>query len=91
MRTIYILMLVLILMPLSVKAQTHEVKAENDNQIITAVSLYNERKFDKAAEVLDGIIAADLKNDAAWYYLSLCAVSRQAICSARACALLPAF
>ena len=78
-------MLVLILMPLSVKAQTHEVKAENDNQIITAVSLYNERKFDKAAEVLDGIIAADLKNDAAWYWAGLTALGKSDVTKAEAC------
>ena len=46
-------------------AQNHDAKALQENEIITAVSLYNERKLDQAQTVLKTVLAADPQNDAA--------------------------
>ena len=50
----------------SLPAQDKDMKTGHENDIITAVSLYNERDFKGAAEVLDKVVSQAPDNDAAW-------------------------
>ena len=43
----------------------------SDNQLVDAVSLYNEGQLQEAEALLSGICAASPENDAAWYYRGL--------------------
>lgn len=42
-----------------------------ENQVVSAVSEYNEKNFSKAAEILERVVAESPGNDAAHYYLGL--------------------
>ena len=64
---IFISALILLFAGTSLSAQEKDLTAARENDIVTAVSLYNERDFKGAAAVLDGIISEAPDNDAAWY------------------------
>lgn len=66
-------------------AQNHDAKALQENEIITAVSLYNERKLDQAQTVLKTVLAADPQNDAAWYWSAMIAFARNDAAKAEEC------
>ena len=66
-------------------AQNHDAKALQENEIITAVSLYNERKLDEAQTVLNTVLAADPQNDAAWYWSAMIAFARNDAAKAEEC------
>ena len=66
-------------------AQDQEMRALRENDIVTAVSLYNERKFDDAESVLNRIMAADPGNDAAWYWSAMIAFARNDAAKAEEC------
>lgn len=66
-------------------AQNHDAKALQENEIITAVSLYNERKLDQAQTVLNTVLAADPQNDAAWYWSAMIAFARNDAAKAEEC------
>ena len=71
--TLYILIssLVLLFTGLSLSAQERAEEALRENEVLTAVSLYNKRDFKSAAAMLDKTISADPSNDAAWYWRAL--------------------
>ena len=71
--TLYILIssLVLLFTGLSLSAQECAEEALRENEVLTAVSLYNKRDFKAAAAMLDKTISADPSNDAAWYWRAL--------------------
>lgn len=96
MQRIYILIISLILLawPAVLHAQEHEAKALQENEIVTAVSLYNEGKFDEADAVLAKVMAADPLNDAAWYWSAMTAfmhndATRAEECLRKACEIDP--
>lgn len=66
-------------------AQSIRPEAKNENLVLTAVQKYNGRDFSGAETILKQVVADDPQNDAAWYYLSLCAVSRQDLETAEEC------
>ncbi|MBE6243005.1 MAG: tetratricopeptide repeat protein [Bacteroidales bacterium] len=72
---IYIILSLAILLPASLSGQSVREGAESANMIITAVERYNERDIDGAKKILQQIIAEDSENDAAWYYMALCAIA----------------
>ena len=47
---------------------------DTGNMLITAVTSYNEGKYDEASSTLTNIIELDQSNDAAWYYLAMCSM-----------------
>lgn len=62
-------------------AFTAEASAQNirqlnkSNMILTAVEAYEKGDYSKAEKWLSQVTAIDKENDAAWYYLALCAVA----------------
>lgn len=82
---IFIASILLLLLSDAVMAQTKDVELVPENEIITAVSLYNERKFDEAESVLNKVLAADSRNDAAWYWSSMIAMMRNDAAKAEEC------
>ena len=50
--------------------------------VVAAVTKYNEKDYSGAEAVLKQAVAEDPENDAAWYYLALCASARQDMASA---------
>lgn len=87
MHRIHILIVSLLLMVTSaaLHAQDHQAMASLENEIVTAVSLYNERKFDEAEAVLNKVMAADPRNDAAWYWSAMIAMMRNDAARAEEC------
>jgi len=71
--------IVLFLLALGASAQDIPVRIEHENEIITAVSRYNERDFDAAAAILAEIISEDPQNDAAWYWSALTSLGKNDI------------
>ena len=49
----------------------------SDNQLVDAVSLYNEGHLQEAETLLSSICAASPENDAAWYYRGLTRIKLQ--------------
>ena len=47
---------------------------DTGNMLITAVTKYNEGKYDEASTTLTNIVELDPSNDAAWYYLAMCSM-----------------
>ncbi len=88
MHRIHILIASLVLLlfcPAALTAQDQEIRALQENDIVTAVSLYNERKFDDAEAVLNKVMAADPRNDAAWYWSAMIAFVRNDAVRAEEC------
>ena len=86
-QTLYIFISSLLLLfvghPLS--AQEREKEALHENEVLTAVSLYNERNFKAAAGILDKTISEDPSNDAAWYWRALVSLGLNDIDKAEEC------
>ena len=66
-------------------AQDRVTKASQENEIVTAVSLYNERKFEEAQAVLNTVLAADAQSDAAWYWSAMIAFANNDAAKAEEC------
>ena len=81
MRSIYILLtfLMLLFARFGAAAQVADMKTGHENDIITAVSLLDERDFKASREILDRIIAQDPSNDAAWYWSALVSMNMNEI------------
>lgn len=72
-KTIYkiISILCLSLSGLAMKAQDPDLAIKHENDLITAVSLFNDRKLEESQAVLDKILSEDPSNDAAWYWSAM--------------------
>lgn len=72
-RTIYkiIAILCLGLSAMALKAQDPDAVIRHENDIITAVSLFNDRKLEEAQAILDRVVSEDPANDAAWYWSAM--------------------
>ncbi len=66
-------------------AQTLRPEAEHENMILSAVAKINGKDVDGAMALLQEIIAEDPGNDAAWYYLAQCAVTKNDLETAEQC------
>ncbi len=82
---IFISALMLLFAGTLLSAQDKDVTVGHENDIVTAVSLYNERDFKGAAAVLDGIISEAPDNDAAWYWSALVALGLNDVNKAETC------
>ena len=80
---IFITFLILFLAGTSVSAQTGN--ASHENSIVTAVSLYNERDFQGAKKILDGILSENDSDDAAWYWSALVSLGLNDVQKAEEC------
>ena len=65
-----------------IQAQTPRPESRGGNMVVAAVTKYNEKDYAGAEAVLKQAVAEDPENDAAWYYLALCASARQDMASA---------
>ena len=65
-----------------VQAQTNRPESRGGNMVLTAVAKYNNNDYAGAEAVLKQAVAEDPENDAAWYYLALCASARQDMAAA---------
>ena len=54
----------------------------HENMVVSAVQKYNEGKYDEASDILDKILQADTRNDAAWYYSALISLAKDDIAAA---------
>ena len=81
MHKIYILLttLCLAILPVLSSAQSRNQEAAAENDIISAVALYNERNFDGAKAILDRLRVNDPSNDAAWYWSALVCLGKNDI------------
>ena len=52
-----------------------QAQTTDGNRLISAVSDYNDGRYDNASKILDEILADSETNDAAWYYRGLCAIA----------------
>ncbi len=66
-------------------AQNSRPKAVQENMILSAVEMYNERNMDGAMAILKEVIAENPREDAAWYYLAQCAVAGNDLETAEQC------
>ena len=77
------LFLIFSLLPLGISnAQSLNEGREVDNEIISAVSLYNERDFDGAEVLLGKIMREDPSNDAAFYWMALTSLGKNDVSKA---------
>ena len=81
MHKIYILLttLCLAILPVLSSAQSRNLEAAAENDIISAVALYNERNFDGAKAILDRLRVDSPSNDAAWYWSALVCLGKNDI------------
>ena len=81
MHKIYILLttLCLAILPVLSSAQSRNQEAATENDIISAVALYNERNFDGAKAILDRLRVDSPSNDAAWYWSALVCLGKNDI------------
>lgn len=81
MHRIYILLttLCLAILPVLSSAQSRNQEAADENDIISAVALYNERNFDGAKAILDRLRVDSPSNDAAWYWSALVCLGKNDI------------
>ena len=81
MHKIYILLTTLCLatLPVLSSAQSRNQEAAAENDIISAVALYNERNFDGAKAILDRLRVDSPSNDAAWYWSALVCLGKNDI------------
>ncbi len=66
-------------------AQTPRPGAEHENMILAAVEKYNGNDIDGAMAILKAVVAEDVEEDAAWYYLAQCAVVKNDLETAEQC------
>ena len=57
-------------------AQSIRPQAKGSNLILSAVEKYNERDIEGALSLLNDAVAENPEDDAAWYYIAQCAISR---------------
>ncbi len=81
MHKIYILLttLCLAILPIVSSAQSRSAEAAAENDIISAVALYNERNLDGAKAILDRLRVNNPSNDAAWYWSALVCLGKNDI------------
>ena len=81
MHKIYILLttLCLAILPVLSSAQSLNREATAENDIITAVALFNERNLDGAKVILDRLRVDCPSNDAAWYWSALVCLGKNDI------------
>ncbi len=81
MHKIYILLTTLCfaILPVFSSAQSRNAEAAAENDIISAVALYNERNFDGAKAILDRLRVNNPSNDAAWYWSALVCLGKNDI------------
>lgn len=81
MHKIYILLttLCIAILPVLSSAQSRNQEAAAENDIISAVALYNERNFDGAKAILDRLRVDSPSNDAAWYWSALVCLGKNDI------------
>ena len=81
MHKIYILLttLCLAILPIVSSAQSRSAEAATENDIISAVALYNERNLDGAKAILDRLRVNNPSNDAAWYWSALVCLGKNDI------------
>ena len=98
MHKIYILLttLCLAILPALSSAQSRSAEAAAENDIISAVALFNERNLDGAKAILDRLRVNSPSNDAAWYWSALVCLGKNDIPTAEeylkvACKLLVPF
>ena len=78
-----VLFLIFSLLPLGISnAQSLNEGREVENEIISAVSLYNERDFDGAEVLLGKIMREDPSNDAAFYWMALTSLGKNDVSKA---------
>ena len=70
---------------ISVTVRSACAQPDSGGLIVSAVSLYSDGQYDKAAGLLDRIIAHDADSDAAWYYRAMCALAQQDAGKAELC------
>ncbi len=73
------------MIPVLAGAQAGRPEAAQENLILTAVEKYNEKDIDGAMAILKEVVAEDPQEDAAWYYLAQCAVSKNDLETAEQC------
>ena len=71
MRSKYIIYSLISLLFLSLAAYA---QPDTGNMLITAVTKYNDGKYEEASSTLANIVDIDPSNDAAWYYLAMCSM-----------------
>ena len=81
MHKIYILLttLCLAILPVLSSAQSRSAEAAAENDIISAVALFNERNLDGAKAILDRLRVNSPSNDAAWYWSALVCLGKNDI------------
>ena len=81
MHKIYILLttLCLAILPVLSSAQSRNAEAAAENDIISAVALFNERNLDGAKAILDRLRVDCPSNDAAWYWSALVCLGKNDI------------
>ena len=81
MHKIYILLttLCLAILPALSSAQSRSAEAAAENDIISAVALFNERNLDGAKAILDRLRVNSPSNDAAWYWSALVCLGKNDI------------
>ncbi len=86
-RALYILLISISFfsMPAFSGAQSIRPDSEHENMILTAVEKFNERKLDESMSILKSVVAEEPDEDAAWYYLAQCAVSKNDFETAEQC------
>ncbi len=85
-RIIYILSIsVLMAVSAVAGAQNSRLKAVQENMILSAVEMYNERNMEGAMAMLKEVVAENPQEDAAWYYMAQCAVAENDLETAEQC------
>ena len=78
-RYILLTTLCLAILPIVSSAQSRSAEAAAENDIISAVALYNERNLDGAKAILDRLRVNNPSNDAAWYWSALVCLGKNDI------------
>lgn len=82
---IFLSVSILVSVPFRTDAQTLGLEEKDGNMILEAVARYNADDYEGAESVLRQAIAADPENDAAWYYMALCAMGKADMATAEEC------
>ena len=71
LKTIYLSLLFLLLIPFADASAQSDDKSRQENWITFAVSMYDSRDFDGAVTMLKSVLEQDPESDAAYYYMAL--------------------
>lgn len=66
-------------------AYSQRPESLQENMLLSAVTKYNEGKYDAAKTALNGVLEKDPKSDAAWYYLAMTALATNDMETAEVC------